>query len=343
MGQIAWADRHNSDEIEEALGFPLRWVETAHFRLGVGLGTYAAPVDSTEKKKLKAELKALSKQIPKLDTSTRKIDPWVRTHLFARRLERLYDEFCASLGVTDEDFAEAGWGEGPFLGQKGKFCVLIVEEASAVGRYASRFGTASTGGAVRHNFELTGSLYFGMANEHLDELTRNDTALHCSVVYGVTQNLLSGYRGFRRTVPRWLEEGVSQALLRRVDPRWIVMPPGARGRRITEDTWNWEPRVRARVEREIAPDFGTLLSWDASTPLDIPEVMTTWSKVEFLLTDGGEGMRRFLDGVKEPIPGFAGAASPQEQATLMAAAWGRPLEQLEVDWREWVLETYPKR
>ena len=76
------------------------------------------------------------------DASGAPFDPWLRAHLWARRLEKWYADFVTTFGITPADFeelarkAKAGesMGEGPYLGMKDKFVVLLTEKRSNFGR-----------------------------------------------------------------------------------------------------------------------------------------------------------------------------------------------------------------
>ena len=78
---------HDTDDVEHVLGLENRilWVETKHFRIGSRLGRYKLS-DRAERKKLRTELKALGRKLPKVKASVGSLDPWLRLHLFAHRL-----------------------------------------------------------------------------------------------------------------------------------------------------------------------------------------------------------------------------------------------------------------
>ena len=58
-----WAEGHTTDDIQKLLGsVPLRWIETAHFRLGSNLPAFAPPAgDKHYRRRLAAELSRLTR------------------------------------------------------------------------------------------------------------------------------------------------------------------------------------------------------------------------------------------------------------------------------------------
>ena len=90
FGNFAWGDGHGTSAIEETLGdMNLLWAETPHFRIASTLGEYSIPNgDRRQKKKLREELEELALILPNLNPrKIRKLDPWLRLHLWATRLE----------------------------------------------------------------------------------------------------------------------------------------------------------------------------------------------------------------------------------------------------------------
>ncbi|MGB0685343.1 MAG: hypothetical protein ACPGQD_04040, partial [Planctomycetota bacterium] len=142
FGQMQWADNHGTKDIEEAFGgVEMIWVETEHFRIGSSLPEYTIDrANKVEKKKLEEELKRLRERLPTAPKKVKKLDPWLRLHLFAMRAEELYDEIEEMLKVEDESFPRGPgtvvdgkyMGEGPYLGMTDKYLVLLTEKKSAI-------------------------------------------------------------------------------------------------------------------------------------------------------------------------------------------------------------------
>ena len=83
------------------------WVETAHFRIGSSLGRWSIPTEIEVRRKLRAELERLKLKLGnKVNPKTRVLDPWLRLHLTAQRMEELYAEIQDWLGVEDSEFLD---------------------------------------------------------------------------------------------------------------------------------------------------------------------------------------------------------------------------------------------
>jgi hypothetical protein len=78
----------DSAKIDATLEFiQIRWVETKHFRIGLNLPEWPVPVDPETRGKIRRELEELQKVLPSVNPKIRILDPWLRVHLTAMRLE----------------------------------------------------------------------------------------------------------------------------------------------------------------------------------------------------------------------------------------------------------------
>src|SRR5262245_53415678 len=148
FGPFRFGDAHTTTQIEETLGgIPLIWVETEHFKLGSGLPEYAIADDAQEKEHIRAELERLAARLPDVKPKLKKLDPWLRLHLYAQRLEDLYRGFLAEFDLEESQFPNAPpdpkrrtgpyMGEGRYLGMSSKYTVLLFDKKSALSRYSS--------------------------------------------------------------------------------------------------------------------------------------------------------------------------------------------------------------
>jgi len=355
FGPFPWDGSEDTRGVEETLGgIPILWVETAHFKLGSTLGTYRLPNDSRENEKLEAELERLRERLPKVKRRNKALDPWLRLHLSAQRLEELYADFSTRFGVADLDFpsvserggARSAMGEGPFLGQKRKFTVLLLAKTSSLSRYAAHYLDAEARYTYRH-FPADGGVFFGLSAEALNEASfQLDAALHCTLVECTVLNLLDGFRNSKMAAPLWWKQGLGHWFSRRVDPRWNFGGGGSCGGP-KADAWIWEPRVRGLVEHGVFPRWEEMLRWPYAEPLDERTHRILWSRVEFLLGLGDDGAKRFLMAVTDPLPELPAANVPEflieRQIRALESIWGKSARALEEAWVEHVLEEYPKR
>ena len=357
FGPFPFADEHDTAQVEHVLGEAarLRWVETEHFKIGSELVPYSlSGVPKAERQKIRAELERLAEKIPSVRPDVARLDPWLRLHLFAQRAEDLYGEFRGRLGVEDGDFpagpggdGEPYGGEGPYLGQPAKYTLLLFQKASAFGHYFRTFARREGTMAMRHNFASVGSLFFGTAVELDDPPYRSDTALHCRVVFSLVHNLVNGFKFYSHDVPVWWSEGLAHWSARRIDPRFSTPSEIRIYAQDPEMAWNWEPRVRARVEFEEYPRAAQLLRIVDRDRLDFVGHMMAWSRVDYLMTLGDEKFAAFMDRMKGRIVPPGRSPTTEEilarQEAALEEAWGLDPEGFDAAWTAWVKKNYRRK
>ena len=356
FGPFRFGDAHTTTQIEETLGgIPLIWVETEHFKLGSGLPEYTLGDDAQEKERLREELERLAERLPDVKPKSKKIDPWLRLHLYAQRLEELYRKFLAEFDLEESQFPNAPpdpkkrrtgpyMGEGRYLGMSSKYTVLLFDKKSALSRYSSVHVGREFAGPTRWHFATIDSWLFASANEFLEGLYANDSALACDVLSGVSQNLALGFRGYRAALPFAVTEGIAHWFSRKFDPRYHIFSGTDQTKIRVKEEWNWAPLVRARVEHKVFPTLDQMLGWGDAEALEWADHLMVWSRMDCWLAreDGLAG--RLLHALKEPP---ATELTPEGVANrareVIEKTTGSDLDQLDTQWSEWVLKTYPKK
>jgi hypothetical protein len=102
-GPFAFA-HSNSDQVGQELliSRDVLWLQTPHFRIGSMMKKWKIPVP--ERKAYRAELAEMQATYPEIDPKVSTLDPWLRLHLYAWRMEKMYALFLDHMGLTDEDF-----------------------------------------------------------------------------------------------------------------------------------------------------------------------------------------------------------------------------------------------
>jgi hypothetical protein len=353
FGPFHWADDIETQDIVEILGSPqVLWIETAHFKLGSTLPTYDCPSDDIEQQKLKAELARLSKRLARVRREPDELDPWLRLHLYAQRLEEQYADFLARFGLREEEFegkpgATADLGPGRYLGQELKYTVLLTHKGAPLARAGKRWLGYDEQGYYR-GLLPGGSWFLGASTEALAKIgCESDSGLHALVAYALAENLCDGFRGTKREKPLWWKHGLGLYYSRRIEERWSVhVPRAATGSEA--DSWRWEPRLHGLVSNDFVPGFDEMLAWPNATTLEAPQHMSTWSRVSWLLGLEKAELRAFLVAISEPIdPGLSEeerrAALTESGKRALRAGFGKSPAELDQAWRKWVLKKYPKR
>ncbi len=357
MGPFLFSEGIQTKDIEESLGgVRVLWVETAHFKLGSLLQTYRRGTDDIEEKKLADELHRLSKKLPRVRPQVRELDPWLRLHLYAQRLEEEYADFEARIGVTDADFTGKPTGDlnpandmgpGRFLGCEMKFTVLLTERNAQLGRFARRW--LKSGETAWYVAQLDGrSWFFGVAAEVMQAAGAPlDSALHALVATGVAEAFVYGFRATKTKRPLWLLQGISLAFGRKAEPRWCVfVPRDSEGP--DDQTWLWEERVNGLVTNKFVPAWDEMFAWTDPNKLEPRGHMTAWSRVAWLSETDTPHFQKYVHAVTNRLEGDPqAAASPEAEAErqrkLFADVFGKSPAELDEAWRKWVRRKYPKK
>lgn len=357
FGPFSIGGYHGTDEVDKLLGRGrMLWLETEHFKIGTDLPPYPMRGDSTQRKKIREELRALKRIFPRVDVGTNELDPWLRMHLLARRCETVYEDFLERLGRDDSDFPERGrafalddsWmGLGPYLGQHEKFVVLITAKAADFGRYSTQYMGATARWPLRYNMGWKRSLLFGTALEFEGGL-HDDTALHAHVVYNLVQNFCDGYRHLCHETPVWFKSGLAQWYLRRVDPRYPNFDRPPEGRPDGRLGGDWDAIARGLALHEAATPLSEMATWRDYGSFRYHDYVVAWSRVEFLLAQGGDrGLAKYLFRMKAPLQGGRGTPDwslvLEQQDRAVLEAWGfESLDALDAAWRTWVIRNKRK-
>ncbi len=348
-GPFVWADHKSTADIDRVLGQQrMLWMETAHFRIGSALPGQGLPGKQDARKALLEEVKALRKDLPAVPASPRRLDPWLRMHLFAARAERCYADIQALLGVTDADFAGGGDapGAGPYLGQPDKFLLLLFQKKSDLARYLDRFAGVQMDKPYRHHHVTTRQLVAVLCVEGFENF--DDAALHRYTVNLLVHNLLNAYRGFYYALPFWLEEGLAHWYSQRVVSEFITLNMRDDDAVDLEKAWQWAVKVRRRAEHESTfIPFATMLGWKKWDDLGFHAHLQSWSRVDFLMAKGPQQVGEMITALKKLAPPQAGEdlhpALVNVQRKALLEIWGLDEAGFDREWRDWVRKTYPKK
>lgn len=358
FGNIA-AKPVTSTDVQETLEhLQIIWVETRHFRIGVQLPEWQIPTEMKTRKKLREELTELQQKLPSVNPRTRRLDPWLRAHLTAHRMEKLYRETSELFGVTDESFPtdaskvykEAGkpyMGYGPYMGMKDKFLILVIEQQEPFLTYMRTYLGRNAKQPQRWHFTDSSSLLFTCTTESNEFPLVHDTALHCALYFNVSQNLLDAFRYYAYDIPVWIREGFGHWNSRRISGEWSNFDQNegsvADMRRIDA----WKPFAKGMVGKldKYAP-FAEVVKWRDFGKITFNDHVMIFSRMDFLLAQGPEKWRKFLYLVK----GRVDANWMPDQTDIVGAtrdalqkAFGLTVLNFDDRWREWVRDTYPSK
>ncbi len=348
-GPFPWADHHSTTDIDRVLGERrILWLETAHFKIGSSLKSTAWPEHADAKKFLQDEVKALRKKLPKVPEKPKKLDPWLRLHLYAQRCEKAYAECQLLLGVTDADFPDKGKlpREGQYLGLPGKFLLLTFQKQSDMGRYMDRFCNRKVDKSMRFYHDKTYQMLLAVAAEGLDGI--DESGLHAHVLFATWQNLINGYNGYAFPLPLWFGEGVCHWYARKVPTEFLSVQVRDDEAIAEEKQHNWPVKVRRRAQHDGTWfPFDDMANWAKWEEMGYHAHSQSWSRLDYLMQLDREKVGLMLRQMKAvPSDGTFEGQAP----ALRTMAQKLLFELFELDgptfdtrWREWVLKTYPKK
>lgn len=334
--------------VDAMIATEIFWIETAHFELGVGLPEYRIPLD--ERAGIRAELERLALALPEIDPRERVLDPWLRAHLYAQRLEDFWDQMLELLAVRATEFPDGRsvWkrdkkymGEGPYLGQKGKYEVLLLSTEGASETFLrDQFGLR-TKLSQRFNVIERDSLIL-VAHTQQTSL-RIDAALHNHVVFNVVHQLLDGYKHYTYDLPVWIQEGLAHWYERGLNPEYNDFDSAEGAPPATTRKTDWEEATRKLVASGDAPSLASLLALNGYADLELEHHFATWSMIDFLQRERPGFLGRLLDRIKGLTNASGiGDGSGLEDAHREAFREGLGMTYAQFDeaWRAWVLEAY---
>ncbi len=341
--------RVDTHAVDELLGYAdIRWVETDHIELGFALGSYQIKQD--ERAKIRAELEQLAAVWPEVNPKTRRLDPWLRAVLHARRLEAGYQRFMELAQVTDADFPDGTqtyitgtpyWGEGPHLGQRGKFEVLVVpSQAASVAFLRDQYGL-TTEGSQRWNIADRDSLII-VTHTGQGQLTR-DAALHGHLAFNLAINLFDGFRHYSYEAPVWLREGLGHFMEREIDPRYNTFDRAEGSAGVDTRNWKWQREAKELIAAGEAARTAQLLAKRSYAELEFADHVVCWSKTDYMIRVHPDGYACLLKALK----GRKGADGYDDSSNLddvhrdaFQTCFGLNHNQFDEAWAAWVRDTY---
>lgn len=349
----------SSTDIQKTLPFVnIMWLETEHFRIGVDLPKWSVPQDSKTKKKIRAELTELKKKLPKVNPKTRRLDPWLRAHLTAYRLEKLYAEVQDLFGVKDADFptdpkevypgeGKTYMGYGKYMGMKDKFLVLVIEKKGPYRQYMEKYLGRPTFFGQRWHFTDSSSILYTAPLESDEFPLKHDTALHCSLAFNVGQNLLDGFRYYSYDLPVWIREGFSHWMCRRIDGDWPSFDQNEGSVADMKKIDKWKPYCRSMISgnKKFAA-FPEVAKWRDFGNITFNDHVAIFSRIDFLMSKGKDKWKTFLFTVK----GRVDETWAVDQKDLVGAtreglkkAYKLSFLSFDDKWKDWVKKTYPSK
>lgn len=326
-------------------GKDIYWIESAHFELGLCLGPHKVGPD--ESKKVRAELTELAKVLPEVDPKIRVLEPFMRAHLYAYRVEKMWTRFLELMQVQESDFPDGKsvwllgtpyFGEGPYVGQKGKFELLVLPTASdQVGFLMKQFGLTIKRTQRWHTLER-GALIV-VTNVSENELLE-DEKIHGHVVFNLSINMLDAFKHYSYDTPCWLREGLGHFMEREINPRFNTYDAseGSIGVKVNKE--NWDVEVKQLILADKAPRVAELTALKTYGEFEMRHHYACWSMTKFMVMTNPKGYacvngkihgRKRADG----MPDSEDLLGAQREA--FSECLGMSYAQFDEAWRAWAM------
>ena len=317
-----------------------QWVflETAHLRWASSLGT--CNVDLDDKKRVLAELARLREVLPDVPEEPKKLDPFLRLHLFAMKGEDFYARFQKLLAVTDADFPESRtlsgpfMGNGRFLGEKDKFEIVLHSARANHALFTTEFSGVSVPDAVLYHLREQHKMIASIPAEDPD--LRKDRWLFPHVVHCLSHLCLRAYKHFSYDSPPWLDEGLALCMEKEIDPASTTNEGGEGGKLDARGPKDWAVGARKLVAAGKELRLAQLLRMKELDEFDENAKLTAWSMVRFLIDEHGEKFAAFLGGVKGQLDEQgqpSGHDLPELQRRLLEKHWGWTPVSFDAAWK----------
>jgi len=321
----------------------IRWIETAHFELGFALEEIKVARD--DKDKVRAECARLAEKLKGVPSKPRMLDPWLRAHLYAQRLEDTYAKVQGILEVEDSMFpSEPGtwmvdtpyWGIGPYVGQAGKFEVFILPSQKAFNAYIQGKLGLTTRSTQRWNHGERDTLTIITHTEQ--DSMRLDGPLHGHVASCVAHNMINGFKHYSYEKPIWFMEGFAHVIERDLNPLYnsCTSSEGGENQRIRQERWS--PVVADLIARDEAPSLAELTRRRAFAELTLADHFVAWSMIEYLRAEHPGFIAKFVHGVsglKNDQNLDDGSLVPDAMRDLFKEELGMTYRAFDLKWREW--------
>ncbi|MFT6042358.1 MAG: hypothetical protein ACI9C2_002538, partial [Gammaproteobacteria bacterium] len=225
-------------------------------------------------------------------------EPYARSHAYLERAEALYARIQEVLRVDDKSFPQvneygrkipfsdpghAYMGEGPYLGQGGKYEVLFVSGPKEHQRYGeSPDGLRGDGSNVQM---VQDSDAMSVALHLNDGGMWDDDGVTGNMLHHLTHAYLSGFKHNSYDTPVWIQEGLAHALEREHSPLFTSFCGSEEVYSQGRGTNDWNEETKSILRKLKKPYLEPLLSKASPHGLSFADHVIAWSMVRFLLDE----------------------------------------------------------
>jgi hypothetical protein len=305
----------------------------------------AITVELEDKKRVMVETARLHELLPNVPLEPKKLDPYLRLHLFAMKGEELFARFEKIIAVTDADFPEARTATGPFmgngryLGEKEKYEIVIHSARANHSLFTQEFAGAKVSGALRFHFPDMHKILVSIPAEDAD--LKKDKWLYPYVVHNLTHMMFCGYKHFSYDPPPWIDEGLACALEKEIEPQSTTNEGEEGAMSDLKGPKDWAAAARKLIGAGKQKTTAELMHVKSLDQLDLDARVTCWSMARFLIDTQAEPYAKLLGAVKGQLAekGYpSGQDLPDLTRRSMKELWGWTPVTFDEAWKAWALK-----
>jgi len=279
------------DYIDKTMGRPIRKAESAHF--------------------------VLAWEMDRLKVDKKWLESHALLHLYLKRLESLYADYCARMRITDKEFVE-------------KFRVFVWQLPQDHHDAGLRFCRQSAKGGVKLMGNTPSYSVCGNKQNFQDE-----EKLHRNIVHSVTHLILSAQKPVAwigNIKAGWLDEGLAHFF---EDRYWSICDTYCfqeANSNVDFKGGKFRLAVRKMIEEDKAPPIAEVFEQNVDT-LTLPMHAVSFSYVEYLLNKDAAKFNELVKHLKAKMP----------TRDALKQSFGFSVHEFESQWKTWVLQTYPTK
>lgn len=291
--RFARTDTNTVDELLDKVN--IHWIEGKHVKLGfsdISFMSWSEGGGSDDKGDKKPT------GIKSLANGALAFEAYARSHAYLERAEGLYLRMQDILQVDDSSFPQVNeygrklpstdpslpyMGEGPFLGQVGKFEVLYVSGPKEHALYTKSpdglRGNGTNVQLVRDGEAMSVALHLN------DGGMWDDDGVTGNMLHHLTHAYLAGFKHNSYDTPVWIQEGLAHALEREHSPLFTSYCASEEVSSQGRGTNDWNEQAKEILRKLKKPYLEPLLNHASSHALTFEQHVTAWSMVRFLLDE----------------------------------------------------------
>ncbi|MEO6709855.1 MAG: hypothetical protein ABIP42_09750, partial [Planctomycetota bacterium] len=267
-----------------------------------------------------------------------------------QRCEEIYTRFEQLMQVKDSDFPTGTrqydgrykyMGEGPYLGQKGKFEVMLLpSEAAGTTFLREQFGVTTR---LTQRWNVTSRDSLVLVAHTGAGLLKEDPSMHGHVAFNLAINMLDAYKHYSYDTPIWIREGLAHFMEREINPKFNSFDSSEGAVANMTNKEKWEPEVKKMIAANQQVSLAQLLTLKDYAGLTLNHHFTVWSMTDYLIRAKPNEYAAFngkLHGRMNKQHMSDSSDMLDFHRKTFQECFGMNYVEFQAAWEKWVEETY---